>query len=303
MRRTCSELMCNAHQNGLVIPSFNIPYLPMLEPVARALVDADAFGLIAVARLEWTRFEAVSQAAVQREYARYAQEPWMRLHQDHVPVIDEDQAAVDFILVLRQALDLGYDAIMVDGSRLPLDQNIAVTRQVVELAAPYAVPVEGELGAVLGHEEGPLPPYEELFESGRGFTDVEEAARFVSETGVSWLSVACGSVHGAVRGSAKDQAKTRARLNIEHLVRLRDATRIPLVLHGGSGIPKESIQAGIAHGIAKINIGTDLRQPYEQAIRDGLSIDAARSVVYERARYILSDVLLAENSRGVINPA
>jgi len=303
MKRNCSELVHNAYQNGLAIPSFNIPYLPMLRPVAEALVDANAFGLIAVARLEWTRFEAISQAAVQLEYAQCEREPWMRLHQDHVPVIDEDQIRVDFIPILRRALDLGYDGIMVDGSRLPLEENIAATREVVELAAPYGVPVEGELGAVMGHEEGPLPPYEELFESGKGFTNVEEAERFVTETGVSWLSVACGSVHGAVRGSAKDRQKARARLNIAHLTRLRDAAGVPLVLHGGSGIPKESIQAGVAHGIVKINIGTDLRQPYEQAVRAGNSIEEARRVVYERARHILAVVLLAENSRDVINPA
>ena len=226
----------------------------------------------------------------------------MRLHQDHVPVVDEDQIRVEYLTVLRQALDLGFDAIMVDGSRLPLEGNIAATRKVVELAAAYGAAVEGELGAVLGHEEGPLPPYEELFRSGRGFTSVGDAGRFVSETGVDWLSVACGSVHGAVRGAAKDLQKTRARLNTEHLARLREAAGVPLVLHGGSGIPKESIQAGIAHGIAKINIGTDLRQPYERATQAGKSIDEARRAVYDQARVILSDVLQVENSRDTVNP-
>jgi ketose-bisphosphate aldolase len=204
---------------------------------------------------------------------------------------------------IRRALDLGFDSVMVDGSRLPLSGNIESTRQIVEMASPFGVPVEGELGAVLGHEAGPLPPYEELYASGKGFTDVGEAARFVTETGVDWLSVACGSVHGAVRGSAKDREKARARLNIEHLARLRDATQIPLVLHGGSGIPKESVQAGIAHGIAKINIGTDIRQPYERAIRAGQPVEEARRTVYDRARYLLAEVLLAEGSRDVINPA
>jgi ketose-bisphosphate aldolase len=226
----------------------------------------------------------------------------MRLHQDHVPVIDEDGVRIDFANTIRRALELGYDSVMVDGSRLPLSENIAATRQVVEMAAGFGVPVEGELGAVLGHEAGPLPPYEELYASGRGFTDVGEAARFVAETGVDWLSVACGSVHGAVRGSAKDRTKTQARLNIAHLADLREATRIPLVLHGGSGIPRQSVQAGIAHGIAKINIGTDIRQPYEQALREGTTTDRARRVVYDRARHILAEVLLAEDTRDVINP-
>lgn len=303
MRPSSREIVRNAYRNHIAIPSFNIPYLPMVAPIAQALVDANAFGLIAVARPEWIRFEAESQEAVQREYARHCQEPWMRLHQDHVPVVDEDHLPVDFLPVLREAISLGYDSIMVDGSRLPLDDNIAATRQVVEMAARSGIPVEGELGAVLGHEAGPLPPYEELFSSGKGFTSVDEAARFVEETGVDWLSVACGNIHGAIRGSAKDRQKARARLNITHLKKLKLATGVPLVLHGGSGIRKESILAGIANGIAKINIATDLRQPYEQAVRAGSDIDGARKTVYDRARYILADVLEVENSRDCVNPA
>ncbi len=303
MRRNNRELMWNAYNNGVVIPSFNIPYLPMVAPIAQALVDTNAFGFLAVARPEWTRFEAGSQEAVQREYAMFRRESWMRLHQDHVPVVDEDQLAVDFMPILSRAIELGYDSIMVDGSRLALMDNIVATRQVVELAAPHGIPVEGELGAVLGHEAGPLPPYEELFQSGQGSTSADDAARFVEETGADWLSVACGNIHGAIRGSAKDRQKARARLNIEHLARLRQAAGIPLVLHGGSGIRKESIQAGIANGIAKINIATDLRQPYEQAQRRGKSVDEARQIVYERACGLLTDVLEMADSRDIINPA
>jgi ketose-bisphosphate aldolase len=294
--------MLNAYHSQLVIPAFNIPYLPMVEPIVRALVDVNVFGFVTVARPEWERFEAQSQRAVRDEYLKVCQEPWMRLHQDHVPVIDEDNLRVDYLSILKEALDLGYDSIMVDGSRLPLEENIAATRQVVALAAPYGVPVEAELGAVLGHEAGPIPPYEELFRSGKGFTDVDEAARFVEETGVDWLSVACGNIHGAIQGAAKDRQKATARLDTDHLARLRDATGVPLVLHGGSGIEKESILAGVANGIAKINIGTDVRQPYEQAIRAGAGVAGARESVYERACDLLRDVLELENSREIINP-
>jgi ketose-bisphosphate aldolase len=295
--------MLNAYQHGTVIPAFNIPYLPMVEPLTRALVDCNAFGFLAVARPEWERFEARSQTAVRDEYRKYCQEPWTRLHQDHVPVIDEDGVQVDFIAILQQAIDLGFDSLMVDGSRLPVAENIAATRSVVDLAAPYGLPVEAELGAVLGHEAGPLPPYEELFRTGRGFTDVEEARRFVQATGADWLSVACGNIHGAIQGAAKDARKIQARLSIEHLSRLKAATGIPLVLHGGSGIFKESILAGVAQGIAKINIGTDVRQPYEQALRHGSSVAEAQQAVYVKACWVLRSLLEVENSRDVINPA
>ena len=85
---------------------------------------------------------------------------------------------------------------MLDGSRLSLADNIAATRQVAELAHAAGVPCEAELGAVLGHEAGPLPPYEEFFETGLGFTDVAEAKRFVAETDCDWLSVAIANIHG-----------------------------------------------------------------------------------------------------------
>jgi len=303
MTRSSRQLMLNAYRAGKVIPAFNIPYLPMVAPIAQALVDTNAFGFSAVARPEWIRFEAKSQEAVRDEYRKYYQEPWMRLHQDHVPVIDEDNLRVDYLAILQRAIDLGYDSIMVDGSRLPLAENIAATRQVVELAAPHGIAVEAELGAVLGHEAGPLLPYEELFRTGKGFTSPAEAAQFVQETGVDWLSVACGNIHGAIQGAAKDARKVEARLSIPHLAELKRVTGIPLVLHGGSGIARESILAGVANGIAKINIGTEVRQAYEQGLRESGSVEEARHRVYDRACYLIREVLEVENSRDVINPA
>jgi fructose/tagatose bisphosphate aldolase len=100
-----------------------------------------------------------------------------------------------------------------------------------------------------------------------------------------------------------DREKVQARLNIEHLAKLRAATGVPLVLHGGSGIQKASIQAGIANGISKINIGTDIRQVYEQARRAGEAVSGAQERVYARACQLIADALEIEGSRDVINPA
>jgi len=91
---------------------------------------------------------------------------------------------------MQRAVRAGYGSVMVDGSRLPLEDNIECTRAVVEIAYAAGIPVEAELGAIMGHEAGPLPPYDELFESGRGFTDPAQAKRFVEETNVDWLSIA-----------------------------------------------------------------------------------------------------------------
>jgi len=293
---TSREIVRRAWEAQTAIPSFNVPHLPMMEPIIRALRDTETLGQVSVARVEWKRFGSGGIRPIFEEYQRVKDERTVRLHLDHIPVIDEEDERVDYSSLLAEALALGYDSVMVDGSRLPLGENIAVARGVVKMArrADGSPAVEAELGAVLGHEAGPLPPYEELFASGQGFTDVDEARRFVQETGVDWLSVACGNIHGAVSGAAKSEKKVQARLNLEHLARLREATGVPLVLHGGSGIERECVLAGIRVGIAKINIGTNVRQPYEAALADG--VEAAQQVAYETVVQLVTEELQVAGS-------
>ncbi len=273
----------------------------MMAPVVRALRDTECAGLIMVARLEWTKFEARSLAAIREEYERVKDERYTRLHLDHVPVIDEDDLRVDVAPLMREAIRLGYGSIMVDGSRLPLAENIAATREVVELARQAGVAVEAELGAVFGHGEGPLPPYEELFASGRGFTDPGEAARFVRETGTDWLSVAVGSLHGAISRTRKDEKKAEARLDISRLKAIHAAAGVPLVLHGGTGIRKVYIMDAIPSGIAKINVATAIRQPYERALAGGA--EKAADAVYAATVRVIREDLEVAGSAKVINPA
>lgn len=297
---TTNECMLNVQRAKTVIPAFNIPYLPMMEGVVAALRDTDNFGLIMVARLEWIKFEAQSIRAIYDEYERVKDERFTRLHLDHVPVIDEDNLKVDYEAVIQEAIQLGYGSVMVDGSRLPLEENIQATGKITRMAHAAGIPVEGELGAVLGHEAGPLPPYEELFASGKGFTAPEDAKRFVAETSVDWLSVAVGNVHGAISGVMRHSKKVEARLNLEHLERIYGEVRIPLVLHGGSGIQKECIQEAIRRGIAKINIGTAIRQPYEAARKE--SPVAAKKAVFNATLRVLTEDLELQGSRRLINP-
>jgi ketose-bisphosphate aldolase len=293
-KRTTAEIVRRAWELRVPVPGFNIPYLPMMEPVVRALRDTRCLGLVMVARLEWERFEAGSLRAIREEYERVKDERFTRLHLDHVPVIDENDALVDYRAAIAEALALGYESVMIDGSRLALDANIAATREIVALGRAAGVAVEAELGAVLGHEEGPLPPYEELFASGRGFTDPAEAARFVRETGVDWLSVAIGNVHGAVSKAKKDAAKVRARLSIPRLDEIARVANVPIVLHGGTGIEQECVREGVRHGIAKINIATAIRQPYERAVRE--SVAEGQRAVYDTMLAIVRDELRIENS-------
>lgn len=282
------------------VPAFNVPYLPMVEPVVHAVVNLDSFALIETARLEWYKFEARSARAVAEEFGRFPAADHVRLHLDHVPVIDEDDLLVDYISDIQSAIDFGYHSVMIDGSRLSLEENIAATKQVVNMAHACGIPCEAELGAVLGHEDGPAPPYEELFASGQGFTQIEEARRFVQESGSDWLSVAIGNIHGAIAAGAKDKKKIAARLDLDHLDRLQQATGIPLVLHGGSGIPRDYVLASFKRGIAKINIATEIRQAYEQALRRTGKITAAQDAVYERTKWLIDDYLELKGTQKLI---
>jgi fructose-bisphosphate aldolase class II len=290
----------NALRTKVAIPAFNAPYLPMIEPIIRAVVDHNSFALIETARLEWLKFEAGGPEAVAKEFFRWQVPDHVRLHLDHIPVIDEDGQQVDYLKIIQQAMDFGYHSVMVDGSRLPLDENISAARQVADLAHKSGLPCEAELGAVLGHEAGPLPPYDELFSSGQGFTKVAEARRFVAESGCDWLSVAIGNIHGAISQGYKDQKKIAARLDLDHLETLSKAVSIPLVLHGGSGISREYVLASFQKGIAKINIGTEIRQAYESALQSTGKLSGAQQAVYERTGWLIGEYFGLGNTQSII---
>ncbi len=294
----------NALQAGVAIPAFNVPYLPMIEPVVRAVADQNSFAMIETARLEWFKFEAGGPEAVAQEFFRWQNPDHISLHLDHIPVIDEDGQRVDYLTDIQRAIDLGYHSVMVDGSRLPLDENIEATRQVAALAHKAGIPCEAELGAILGHGAGPLPPYDEIYASGEGFTKVDETRRFVAESGCDWLSVAIGNIHGAISEGLKDQKKAAARLDLDHLQSLARASSVPLVLHGGSGIPQEYVLASFKKGIAKINIATEIRQAYEATLQSTGKASAAQDAVYERTCWLIGDYFgLADIQPVVIQEA
>ena len=298
MSKRVMTYMKRAYERGILVPAFNAAYLQMVKPICETLERLGTFGMCEVARPDIEKFGAKSFEITFREYREYANPEFVSLHQDHVPVIDEDGEEVDYMALLNQAIGLGYDSVMVDGSRLSMEENMRITGDVARMAHEKNVPVEAELGAVLGHERGPLPPYEELFESGKGFTGPEDAGRFVKETGVDWLSIAVGNIHGAISGAAKDEEKVNARLSIPHLKKIRAATGIPLVLHGGSGIRREYLLEAIQHGITKINIGTDIRHAYEQGLGKTGDVPKAQDEVSRAMERLIVDYYEIKGSAG-----
>ncbi len=290
-----------ARASGLLIPALNVAHLPMAKPMIEAAADTDTFALIEVSRVDWNNFGAGSLKAVFSEYEKFKNQAFTRLHLDHIPVIDENGERLDYMGFIREAVALGYDSVMIDGSRLSLEENISTAAEAAAAAHPAGIAVEAELGAVLGHDKGPIPPYEELFASGKGFTDVDEAVRFISESGCDWLSVAVGNIHGAISGAAMDQKKPEARINLDHLDRLNRALNIPLVLHGGSGINLDYVRKAAGLGITKMNIGTELRQVYENEFRKNGSIEDAREALYDRCCRIFTGDLKVAGSAKTLN--
>lgn len=279
------QVVLRARELKKCIPAFNCPHIPMVKPIAQAIADENSVAMIQVARVEWEKFEAESLERIAEEYAKYRVEGHTLLHLDHIPVIDEDYLKVDYMDLISRALKAGYESVMIDGSRLELEENIKVTAEAAALAHEAGVPIEAELGAVMGHENKEMPPYEEIFASKMGFTRLDEAKRFAAESKCDWLSVAVGNIHGQVAEAVRSQKKPEARIDIEHVAALYQAAGIPLVLHGGSGIKHQSVMDAVRAGISKINVGTEMRQCYEAALgeRPG-DIAYAQEKVYRKTR-------------------
>jgi 6-phospho-5-dehydro-2-deoxy-D-gluconate aldolase len=176
------------------------------------------------------------------------------LHLDHAQSADR----------CKRAMEAGYTSVMIDGSKYPIDENIAMTREVTEYARAYGVSVEAEVGIVGGSEDG--------MEGSIRYADPGECLRMVKEAQIDALAAALGSVHGPYRGEP--------RLNFERMKEISERTDVPLVLHGGSGLPDDQIQRAIRLGHAKINVNTECAQAWTDAVRDFLT-DENNARVYE----------------------
>jgi ketose-bisphosphate aldolase len=237
------ELLPKAESGRYAVGSFAPRYLLMIRYVLRAAQRLNSPLIVQISGNELRWFDTTPQ--------EFADEFWRALAHESVTVpVALHLDHTKYVPIIEAAMDAGFTSVMIDRSELPLAEDIAATRVVVDLARPRGVSVEGELGRIFSADKLETAEDEELY------TVPEEAARFAAETGVDALAVSVGTAHGVYN-------VRRPRVDYDRLMAIRRLTPVHLVLHGGSGVPREMIQAAIrlpGGGVSKINIATDLEQ-------------------------------------------
>ncbi|TJY43563.1 class II fructose-bisphosphate aldolase [Cohnella pontilimi] len=230
-----------SEKHGYATGSFSPRYTPVILPVLRAAERCKSPAIVQISHKELLRYGITPAEFAEQFYFRMTSENItvpVVLHLDHTKELD----------TIAQAIEAGFTSVMIDASEKPLEENIAITREVVEYAHARGVSVEAELGMIGTTDFVETDKDEELY------TDPQEAKYFVERTGVDALAVSCGTAHGVymVREPKIDYARLQA---------IRALTPVHLVLHGGSGVPAEMMAKAIAlpgGGVSKVNIATDL---------------------------------------------
>lgn len=242
--------MLQARNTGRALAAFNVHNMELLQGVAAAAAKAGS-PLLLQATPATIRFAGADfLVAMARAAARRYPIP-VALHLDHALELTD----------IQHCLEAGFTSVMYDGSRLPFAENVANTRKVVEMAARYGAAVEGELGHVGAGDEEP---------SDSLYTDPDQAREFAQATGVDMLAVAVGTAHGLYRGEPQ--------LDFTRLGEIAQQVKIPLVLHGGSGVQAGAIRQAIALGVAKVNIATELKIPFTKTLLDQMGALAAQGM-------------------------
>lgn len=254
-----NKMLLDAHEGAYAVGNFDVCDGDTLRGVMNAAVKLNAPVILAYAEA----FEDISPmdkfAAWLINEAQNARVP-CAVHLDHGRSLD----------YIKKAVDSGFTSVMLDASDKALDENIYLTKKVVEMCKPYDISVESELGHVGGLEGYAYSDDD----SEDAYTAVEEAKRFVKETGVNSLAVSIGTVHGVYKSAPK--------LNIKRLKELRAAVSVPLVMHGGSGLSDADFKEVVKNGICKANIYTDLLLKANTAIKANIEehyIEISKNII------------------------
>ncbi len=241
--QTLQEALQQAQRRGTAILATNFYNFETLQGLLRAAAQLKAPIILQLTQSSIAYMGLQMAVAMARAgLAQHKVKGWV--HLDHAPELE----------LVASCLEAGFDSVMIDGSESSLEENIRLTRAAVALARKTGANVEAELGFVakLGQEADP-----------QGMTDPAEAAHFVEETGVDALAVSIGTAHGFY--------KAEPVLDMERLTAIRKLTRIPLVLHGGSGISEAQIREATRRGICKVNVATETKNAFVRGVKRELA--------------------------------
>jgi len=238
------EMLSDAKKRKYAVPAFNIHNLETMQGVLEVANELKSPVILATTPGTVSYAGADYLVAMAKVGAKRYNIP-ISLHLDHCSDIN----------ILKKCIESGYKSVMIDASLKPYEENLMITKEVVEFAHTYNVSVESELGLVSGQEEE-----RDIKDSDSIFTDPYVALDFVEKTKIDSLAVAIGTAHGVYKAEPK--------LDFERLKKINSLIDVPLVLHGASGVPAESIIKAIEYGICKVNIATELKIPFADAIKE-----------------------------------
>ncbi len=239
-----------ANENNFAVPAFNISDYAMFSGIADLCEDMQAPWIVAIHPDE---FAHIGPDLVKAFIAR--------AHRSSVPMAIHLDHGADYNQVLT-SIQNGYTSVMIDASLRPFEENVAITRKVVESAHAVGLSVEAELGTIGANDSYGESGADEVI-----YTDPADAARFVEQTGVDSLAIAIGTFHGLYPKGMKPELK------LELLKEIKAIVPIPLVLHGGSNNPDTEIGIAAKTGINKINISSDIKLAYHEKMREVLGDD------------------------------
>ena len=244
---TSMQMLLDAQAGGYAVGAFNAENMEMVKAIIQAAEELRAPVMIQTTPSTIKYGTLDTYASIVAAEAENATVP-VCLHLDH---------GSSFELAM-QAIYAGYTSVMIDGSKLPFEENIEVSKKVADVARSLNIPCEAELGKVGGKED-------DLVADADTNTDPMEAKEFAERTGVTSLAVAIGTAHGFYVGPPV--------LDKERLSEIRKVVDIPLVLHGASGLTDDDVRDCVARGICKVNFATELRAAYTKAVRELLAND------------------------------
>lgn len=243
---TTRKMLIDAQNGHYAVGAFNVENMEMVMAVIQAAEELQAPVILQ------TTPSTVNYAGLNLYLANVK----TMAEKVSVPVAMHLDHGSSFGLAMM-ALRIGYTSIMIDGSHETYEANIELSKRVVDACRPSDIPVEAELGKVGGKED------DLDGDKGSTYTDPQEARVFVEKTGADSLAVAIGTAHGLYKGEPK--------LDLDRLSEIARVVSVPLVLHGASGVPDETVRQAIARGICKVNYATELRIAYSEGVKEVLN--------------------------------